>query len=182
MGKGDDETVIVELRELRRDDGRDVFEMLKEIGPGENGFDNSGYDLDYDDFPNYLKTQVDMSEGVGIDLTRYVPQTRYWLFVDGRPVGVAKLRHYLNDYLRTFGGHIGYCVRPSERGKGYGNLILKELLKKAWEKGIAEVLVTCREDNILSRKVIERNGGSLEDISDGECKYRVSQFMDGDGG
>ena len=79
----------------------------------------------------------------------------FWLIIDGRPVGVGKLRHYLNDSLMTVGGHIGYSIRPTERGKGYGNLILKELLKKAREKGIADVLVTCREDNIRSRKVIE---------------------------
>lgn len=128
--------MIVELRELSLDDGMDVFEMLQEVGPGENGFRNSGHDLDYGDFLEYLKNEVDMSEGKGIDLVRYVPQTRYWLIVDGRPVGVGKLRHYLNDYLRTLGGHIGYSIRPSERGKGYGNLILEELLKKARERGI----------------------------------------------
>ena len=39
--------MIVELRESSLDDGRDIFEMLKEIGPGENGFQNSGHDTDY---------------------------------------------------------------------------------------------------------------------------------------
>jgi predicted acetyltransferase len=165
--------MLVELRELSTSDGMDVFEMLQEIGPGENGFENSGYDLDFTDFPEYLKAQVDMSKGLGIDLTIYVPQTRYWLIIDGRPVGVGKLRHYLNDSLRIFGGHIGYSIRPSERGKGYGGLILSELLKEAQRKGIAEALLMCREDNIRSRKVIEHNGGSLEDISDGECRYWI---------
>lgn len=163
----------VELRELSLNDGSDIYEMIKEIGPGENGFGNSGYDIEYKDFPSYLKEQVDMSKGVGIDLTRYVPQTRYWLIVDGRPVGVGKLRHYLNDGLRILGGHIGYSIRPSERGKGYGNLILKELLEQAREKSITEALITCKEGNIRSRRVIEHNGGVLEDIREEECRYWI---------
>lgn len=167
--------MIVELKEVCLDDGSDVFDMLYEIGPGENGFRNSGYNIEYADFPKYLKSQVDMSKGIGIDLARYVPQTIHWLFVDGRPVGVGKLRDRLNDFLRSVGGHIGYSIRPTERGKGYGNLILEELMKKALKKGIAEVLVTCDQDNILSRKVIEHNGGRLEDISEeGECRYWIT--------
>lgn len=166
--------MTAELRELSLNDGPDVLEMLREIGPGENGFTNSGHDLEPQDFPEYLKVQIDMASGIGIDLDRYVPQTRYWLYVDGRPVGVGKLRHYLNDSLMIEGGHIGYAIRPSERGKGYGTLMLRLLLERAREKGIAEVLVTCREDNILSRKVIERNGGVLDDVVKGGCRYWIA--------
>jgi len=165
--------MVVELRELSLDDGMDIFEMIREIGPGENGFMNSGYDIAYTEFPEYLRGHVDMAKGVGIDLTRYVPQTRYWLFVDGRPVGIGKLRPCLNADLRRIGGHIGYTIRPSERGKGYGNLILRELVKKARERGVEEVLLTCSEDNSRSRKVIEHNGGELQDISEGECRYWI---------
>jgi predicted acetyltransferase len=163
----------VELRQLSLDDGEDVLEMMREIGPGEGGFGNDGYDMEFAGFSEFLQKHVDMAKGVGIDLTRYVPQTRYWLFVDERPVGIGKLRHYLNDHLRRIGGHIGYTIRPSERGKGYGTLILEELLKKAREKGIDAALVTCHETNIRSRKVIERNGGRLEGITEGECRYWI---------
>jgi predicted acetyltransferase len=89
----------------------------------------------------------------------------------GRPVGIGKLRRRLNAHLMAIGGHIGYAIRPSERGKGYGNLILAELLKRAWKIGIREVLITCRENNLRSRKVIEHNGGILAGISDGGCRY-----------
>ena len=37
-------------------------------------------------------------------------------------------------------------------------------MKKAKELGLSKVLVTCDEDNIASIKIIERNGGKLEDM------------------
>ncbi|MCL6442157.1 MAG: GNAT family N-acetyltransferase [Alicyclobacillus sp.] len=162
----------IKLRELSQSDGMDIFEMLKEIPPDENGFINGAHTLSFEQFSDYLKRQTDFSKGINLD-GKFVPQTTYWLTVDGKLVGMGKLRHYLNDNLRKSGGHIGYAIRPSERGKGYGNIILKELLNKAKEKGILEVLLTCNEDNILSRKVIEANHGLLESVLDGKCRYWV---------
>jgi predicted acetyltransferase len=42
--------------------------------------------------------------------------------------------------------------------------ILKLTLERARELGLEWVLVTCDEDNIASAKIIERNGGVLEDM------------------
>ena len=47
---------------------------------------------------------------------------------DGRIMGMLQVRHYLNDYLREYAGHIGYSVRPSERRKGVATAMLKEAL------------------------------------------------------
>ncbi len=159
------------LRELSMNDGLDVYDMLREIGPGENGFLNDG-NVEYDDYPAFLERYANMAEGRGL-APGWVPMTMYWLYVSGKPVGYGKLRHYLNDSLRRIGGHIGYAIRPSERGKGYGKMILKELLVKAKEKGISDVLMTCMEENHLSRKVIEANNGVLDGIRDGECYYWI---------
>jgi predicted acetyltransferase len=149
------------LCELNASDGMDIFEMLKDIPADENGFMNVAHAITFDQFPDYLTRQREVANGINLD-GKYVPQTTYWLTVGGRLVGMGKLRHYLNDNLRISGGHIGYAIRPSERGKGYGTIILKELLKKAKAKGISEVLLTVNEDNTPSRKVIEANNGLLE--------------------
>jgi predicted acetyltransferase len=141
----------VELRKLAKNDGRDVYDMLQEIGPGENGFCNSGFNIAYEQFTEYLDQNIDFSEGIGLD-EKYVPQTIYWLIVNDKPVGIGKLRHYLNDNLKIVGGHIGYSIRPSERKNGYGNLILKEILKEAQKMNINEVLLTCDAINILPEK------------------------------
>jgi predicted acetyltransferase len=166
--------MTIELRELCIQDGSDIFDMLKEIGPGENGFINGAYGLSREEFKGFLEQNLQHSNGINLP-QGYVPQTIYWLYVDSKPVGIGKLRHYLNDSLREHGGHIGYCIRPSERGKGYGTLILEELLKKAKDKGIGEALITCNADNIPSRRVIEGNHGKLESTNNGECRYWISQ-------
>ncbi|UNK21327.1 GNAT family N-acetyltransferase [Paenibacillus sp. N3/727] len=146
--------------------------MILEIGSGENGFVNSLYSEQLEDFQ--FKLMRNHKTAQGMDLPEgYVPQTLYWLYVNGIPVGYGKLRHYLTDKLLEHGGHIGYVIRPSERSKGYGRLLLKELLDKAKEKQISEVLLTCDEDNAASRRIIESNGGRLKDIHDGSCKYWI---------
>ena len=92
----------------------------------------------------------------------YVPQTAYWLVEGDKALGWLSLRHYLNKNLRRIGGHIGYEISPKFRGKGYGNEILRLGLLKAAQKGIKKVFITCDEDNIRSKKIIERNGGVQE--------------------
>jgi len=161
----------VELRELALTDGREIFDMIQEIGPGENNFQNGGYGMEYADFPAYLARHVKYARGTDIP-PQHVPQTMYWLYVDGSPVGIGKLRHYLNDNLRIRGGHIGYSIRPSARGKGYGTLILRELLKQAEAKGIPEVLITCTETNTLSRRVLAANCCELFEVKDDYCYWR----------
>ena len=93
-----------------------------------------------------------------------VPATQY-IFVreeDDKIVGMLQIRHYLNDYLEKYGGHIGYSVVPSERRKGYASQMLKSALSKCKELGIDKVLITCTDNNIGSHKTILANGGIYE--------------------
>lgn len=165
--------MLIELMEASLSDGRDIFEMIMEIGPGENGFVNNGFDLAYSEFPDFIRDRIALSKGYNL-LPNYVPQTNYWLLIDSYPVGVGKLRHSLNDQLRKSGGHIGYSIRPSERGKGFGKIFLAELLKKAADLRIDKVMLTCEPNNVASRKVIEANKGILSGIGDGKCNYWIS--------
>jgi predicted acetyltransferase len=161
----------VALRPLALTDGADVHAMLQEIGPGENGFQNDGYGMTLSEFPAFLQRNVDQAAGVGVP-PHLVPRTIYWLLAGDVPVGMAKLRHYLNDYLRP-NGHVGFTIRPSQRGKGYGTTMLRELVTKARDLGLEEILLTCLEDNLPSRRTIERNGGILGAIEGGRCYYSI---------
>lgn len=93
-----------------------------------------------------------------------VPETKLWLVEGSTFIGAVHIRHQLNEQLENFGGHIGYGIRPSQRGRGYGNLILKLALKYCKDNlGLEKALLTCDEANLGSKRVIEDNGGELID-------------------
>ena len=151
------------LRPIRANENKDVYEMFQEIPAEENGFYNTAHGLTEEEFKNFCKKRVESSQGINLK-EGFVPDTYYLLMADNYPVGIAKLRHYLNEALSKRGGHIGYCIRPSSRGQKFGNIILQKVLEQAKLKNIDRVLLTIREDNIPSRKACEHNGGKLEKI------------------
>lgn len=81
---------------------------------------------------------------------------------DNKIVGMIQFRHYFNDFLENYGGHIGYSVRPLERQKGYAKQMLKDCMKICKEFGLDKILVTCDKNNIASKKTILANGGEYE--------------------
>lgn len=87
------------------------------------------------------------------------------------------IRHFLNDYLEQFGGHIGYSVRKSERKKGYAKMMLALALGECKELNIDRVLLTCSKDNIPSMKTILSQNGVLEnEVLKGDritCRYWI---------
>ncbi|WP_205326421.1 GNAT family N-acetyltransferase [Glycomyces sp. YM15] len=103
----------------------------------------------------------------------FVPSTTYW-WTDRRAfLGRINLRHRLNESLSEIGGHIGYDVRPTARRQGHATAMLAAVLPRAAAIGIDKALVTCDAENTASRKVIEANGGVLEDERGGKLRYRV---------
>lgn len=94
----------------------------------------------------------------------WVPSTQY-IYVrelDSKIVGVIQIRHYFNEFLEKYGGHIGYSVCPSERRKGYATQMLRAVLPKCKSLGINNVLISCVTGNEGSRKTIMNNGGVYE--------------------
>ena len=103
-----------------------------------------------------------------------VPAYTYFLVRenDNKIVGMIDLRLGLNEYLREFGGHIGYSIRPTERKKGYNKINLYLILQVAKKHGLEKVLITCANYNQGSRKSILALDGKFEkntfDESDNE--------------
>ncbi len=112
----------------------------------------------FEDFTTRIQ-KMRMGEGLP---KGYVPESVMWLVDGDEFIGEASIRHELNDFLLQVGGHIGYLIRPSKRQQGYGKQILKLSLEKTKKMGIKKVLLTCDETNIGSYKIIEANGGILE--------------------
>ena len=93
-----------------------------------------------------------------------VPAYTYFLVRedDNKIVGMIDLRLGLNEYLRNFGGHIGYSIRPTERKKGYNKINLYLILQVAQNNDLDKVLITCANYNEGSRKSILSLGGKFE--------------------
>ena len=127
---------------------------------------------DYHDFDNYLQN-LELKEPVD----GKVPDSVFFLLDEDRNIllGAVNIRHYLNDYLLKYAGHIGDGIRPSERGKGYGTEMIRLALIECKKLGIDKVLMVCDKSNIASAKTIIKNGGILENEfidEDGEIQQR----------
>jgi predicted acetyltransferase len=95
-------------------------------------------------------------------VTSRLPDKMFWLW-DGEFCGIVGLRwqeggEELPPYVH---GHIGYGVVPWKRRRGYATTALALILAEARQIGLRRVFLVADEDNLASRRVIERNGGVL---------------------
>ncbi|MFH1567843.1 MAG: GNAT family N-acetyltransferase [Gemmatimonadota bacterium] len=123
-----------------------------------------GYDLArlQREFPTFVWDLCRLGQRQRLRSTGYQDRV-LWLVDGGQYIGQTSIRPELNTpYLITYGGHIGYSIRPSRRRRGYGRRILALALEKAAAMGMERALVTCDADNQASRRIIEANGGRFE--------------------
>ena len=164
---------MIELRRLSINDGMYVYNLLQDIPKEENGFGNNANGLTYDEYKEWLVKRNVYSNQIGLLDGWRVPETTFFLYVDDTPVGMGSIRHFLTDALKEVGGHIGYCISPKYRQKGYGREILKRLIVEARKLGINDVLVTTNLDNYISQKVIIANGGKETDRSNEHIHFWI---------
>lgn len=89
---------------------------------------------------------------------------------DNKIVGFLVFRHKLeyDDDEIDFASHLGYSIRPNERGRGHAKEQLRLGLQKAKELGLERVRIVCRDINIGSNKTILANGGVYVDTIHGQ--------------
>lgn len=118
-------------------------------------------------FPEYIDRLHGYAEGKGLP-EGYVADTILWLVEEqGEWLGKISIRHELTEYLRNFGGSIGYEIRPTQRKKGFGSIILELGLLIAKDMQLPEIIITCDATNIGSKRIIEKNGGQfLEELDE----------------
>ena len=138
------------------------IDMIKDYNEHkEDTFDSDYFNINFD-FEAYIKDLDDLSHGVGLP-EGYVPSSEWWLINNNNDIlGTVRLRYKLSEVNFEEGGHIGYDISPRYRRNGYGKIILRLALDKARELELEKVLITCDFDNIGSKKIIEHNGGVLE--------------------
>jgi len=93
-----------------------------------------------------------------------VPSFSYFYVreTDNKIIGMINIRLALNDFLRNEGGHIGYCIRPTERRQHYATNMLNEALVFCKTIGLDNIIVSCDKSNIASANVIKNCGGILD--------------------
>lgn len=147
-----------------------TMEYEKEIQAFRQEFVMNGGDMDgclslrrMENIAEWIKQVEDCSKSETCP-AKWVPQTQY-IYVretDNKVVGVIQIRHYFNEFLEKYAGHIGYSVCHSERRKGYATQMLRDVLPECVKLGLDKILVCCLEDNEGSRRTILNNGGIYE--------------------
>ena len=163
----------MELRRPRLADKETVLEMMVEFEKYQSPHDGGFWDTENFSYEDWLENNQNQEMGINLP-EGWVPAIQLVAFSEkGQALGFLNLRLRLSDYLLEVGGHIGYSIRPSERGKGYAKKTLRQGLKVAKEKNIKRTLVTCSVNNPASRAVILANGGLLEDVRNGVERYWI---------
>ncbi len=141
----------------RKNDAVNYINEFYEYGSDING--SGGLHRYLDDYAGWL-------EKLAADRTRIpneekVPARTYFLVreSDDRIVGMINIRLALNEKLKKYGGHIGYSIRPTERGKGYNKINLYLALKVCFAHGIKTVFMDADLDNPASWRTMEALGG-----------------------
>ena len=161
------------LRRPSQTDKEAILEMMAEFEREQATHDGGFWNADNFVYEEWLEENLQAEAGLNIP-ENWVPAIQLVSFdVAGQALGFLNLRLRLNDYLLENGGHIGYSIRPSERGKGYAKESLRQGLQVAKEKNIKKALVTCSVENPASRAVIVANGGAFEDVRNGVERYWI---------
>ncbi|MBS1701049.1 MAG: GNAT family N-acetyltransferase [Armatimonadetes bacterium] len=122
-----------------------------------------GYALAATNFEKYLRSLEDEETGFNL-LPGIVAGSHRWLLDSaGEIVAVVRTRYTIDTpFLNSVGGHIGYDVAPSQRGKRYSIAALSAGLDEARRVGLDRVMVCADAENTRSCRTIERCGGVLE--------------------
>lgn len=138
----------------------DLYEMYQDIPKEEVGSINRLYGVSYNEFESICKNII--REEFVINEEIHTTTKRFILFVNSLPVGEVGIRTTLNDFWKNYGSQIYYKIRKSERGKGYGNIILRLALVEAKKLNFNRIRINCNNNNVPSKKVIINNGGKVD--------------------
>ena len=161
------------LRRPTLADKETVLEMMAEFEKYQSSHDGGFWDTENFSYEEWLESNQNQEMGINLP-EGWVPAIQLVVFSEkGQAVGFLNLRLRLSNFLLEEGGHIGYSIRPSERGKGYAKETHRQGLQVAKEKNIKKALVTCSVNNPASRVVILANGGLIEDVRNGVERYWI---------
>jgi predicted acetyltransferase len=135
----------------------------------EEGISDAHLDEAAEDFSEFVRKRREVRQLWGVRVTEL------WFVQGDEYIGTVVIRHELTQELSESGGHVGFHVVPRLRRRGYGARMLGEAIRFCHERGITALLLTCDEDNLASRRVIEANGAALERVAGGQARYWIGR-------
>ena len=130
----------------------------------ENDFCSPEAEKIFDASDNALEKMENYRLGINLK-PGYVAATTLWLVDDKEIYGQINIRHQLTPALLNFGGNIGYGIRYSKRGHGFGKLMLRLCLEYCRDvMNMSKAMLTCDYNNYGSEGVMLANGAILGEI------------------
>ena len=162
------------LKAVNWEDIEQEYIFTTEQPADENGFTNKYEGVSREEFEKVVLPRL-VNNSKGIDLPEgHVPGTEYFLWDDDEIVGLFRIRHELNDFLREGAGHIGYGIKKEYRGKGYATKGLALTIEKAKEIiKEDEIYMSVHKDNPASLQVQLKNGAYIHHEDDKEYYTRI---------
>lgn len=162
------------LKEANLKDIQKEWSAIQNIPKDENGYKNFYSDISENEFKNKsIYEIIEHSKGINLGENK-VAETYYFLWNNDNIVGLFKIRHYLNDFLKTGPGHIGYGILKEYRGKGYATYGLKlaiDICKNLIKED--EIYLSVHKNNPISLKVQQKNGAIIVGENDMEYFTRI---------
>ena len=164
------------LKKAHLNDIEKEYLFITNMPEEENGFINPDFNVSKVDFKNLtLPLYINHSNGINLP-EGWIPYTTYFLWNDNDIVGLFRIRHYLNEYLKDGAGHIAYGIGKQYRGNGFATKGLKLAIEKAWEIiPENEIYMSVHKDNPASLKVQLNNGAYIHHDDDKEFYTRIQR-------
>lgn len=158
---------------------KEIWEYRQEyLNFGESNVNGSAGIAYYDIFDQWLEMVLAIEKD---RLSRHNVHASTYLAINkknNRLVGSIQLRHSLTPELEIHGGHIGYGIRPTERGKGFGKQQLQLVLDVARNMSMEKVMITCNKENEPSKMTAKSCGGVLTSESYYKGKMEETYWID----
>ncbi len=160
------------LKPIESSDGQEYCNLLIELSRYEDAFAKPvPDDFEPEEFSSFKESRIKMSLS---SPHPGIPQTNtYWIMNDNLPIGYATLKHEVD--LTKPGGHFGCCLKKDYQNQGIGLTVSNLLSDIALnDLGIEEIIYTSKNENLQSKRSVNKIGGTLIKIENGYHFYKVN--------
>ena len=152
---------MVKLVEFKEENFKDYIKLYNEFIESKSDLIPDVLELkcnNIDDYKNILVELENRKNGKHEDIDWYRDGHYFLAYDEDMLIGIGCIRNNLTKKGYDIWGNIAYGVRPSERKKGYGTKIAKNLIEKCKDIGIEEIILCHYEDNVISPKIFMKIG------------------------